>query len=158
VWDGVAEVRILRSTTQASEEIGVKSIALTGFVAWIVTVLAMGEAMPQRAWVLSPTEERLRGAYGAYSIVQLCNQDREGYAVTYINDVELQRARTASKAIEVAAIAEDPTINPDKAFAEADKYARSEFSRWRPEPFREMCRAALEQLLAMSPVSRTQMP
>jgi hypothetical protein len=34
----------------------------------------------------------------------------ESYLVTYTNDAELERARTAAKAIELEAIAADPTI------------------------------------------------
>ena len=100
---------------------------------------------------------RLYRAYSLYSFIQLCNQVREGYAVTGINDAELQRARTASKAIEKAAIAEDPTIDPGKTFAEADKSARSELSRFKgretSEGFRSMCKSALNELLSASPVS-----
>jgi len=96
-------------------------------------------------------------AYSLYSFIQLCNQVREGYLATSINDVELQRARTASKAIEKELIAKDPTIDPDKTFAEADQSARSVLSRFKgretSEAFRRECKSALDELLSASPVS-----
>jgi hypothetical protein len=95
----------------------------------------------------------LKGAYAAYSILQLCHQVREGYLATDINDVELQRARTATKAIEQELIAKDPTIDPDKLFAEADKYARNKFSGLLTVHRRTYCRSALDELLSSSPVS-----
>ena len=80
--------------------------------------------------------------------------ERLGYAVTFINDVELQHARTAAKAIETEAIDDEPTMNPDNTFAEADKNAR------RLSKNRDTCRAALNRLLDSSPVSlyQTQRP
>ena len=107
---------------------------------------------------------RLYRAYSLYSFIQLCNQVREGYLATSINDVELQRARTASKAIEKELIAKDPTIDPDKTFAEADQSARSVLSRFKgretSEAFRRECKSALDELLSASPVSpyQTQRP
>jgi len=103
---------------------------------------------------------RLRRAYGAYAIVQLCHQIREGYLATDINDVELQRAQAAAKAIEKAEIAKDPTIDPDKLFAEADNVARRKFSGVYEGHRRTYCRSALSELLSKSPVSpyRTQRP
>jgi hypothetical protein len=99
--------------------------------------------------------DRLYWAYVSYSHVQLCNQERQGYAETYVNDFELQRARTAAKAIEKKLLADDSTINPDKTFAEADKFAREGFT-----VNEYACRAALDRLIAMSPVSpyQTQRP
>ena len=44
--------------------------------------------------------------------------------MTYINDAELHRARAASRAIEEDAIAEDPKIDRDRLFDEADTRAR----------------------------------
>lgn len=60
-------------------------------------------------------DDRLRTAYLWYSYVQLCNQARQGYLASDINDVELKRARTAANAIEKDAIANNPAINPDKS-------------------------------------------
>jgi hypothetical protein len=75
---------------------------------------------------------------------------------TNINDVELQRARTAAKAIEKDAITEDPKINPEETFAKADELARTNFSgRSRSsESLRWLCRSALNALLSSSPVSQ----
>jgi hypothetical protein len=88
------------------------------------------EARRAQAKLAKLPANRLKRAYYNYSMVQLCHQVREGYLAANINDIELQRARTASKAIENAAIAEDATINPDKMFAEADKQAKDELSQW----------------------------
>jgi restriction endonuclease Mrr len=87
---------------------------------------------------------RLYWAYVSYSHVQLCHEARRGYAVTYVNDVELQRARTVAKAIEQRALAEDPKIDPDKTFAEADTFARgSDLPSGGFHPNSDACRAAL---------------
>ena len=91
----------------------------------------------------------LLGAYAAYSIVQLCHQAREGYAGVYINDVELERARSASKALEKAAIAKDPTLEKDldRMFVDADRYARKKFSELGATSLRYWCQSALDELL-----------
>jgi hypothetical protein len=58
-------------------------------------------------------------------------------------------ARTAAKAIEKAAIAQDPTINLDKTFGEAEKRFERKFCN----TALGACRLALNRLLSMSPVS-----
>jgi hypothetical protein len=127
-----------------------QSRAITNLVVLIVTSLAMGVALAQD----EGPRDRISTAYGQYSFIQLCHQVRQGYAVTNINDDELQRARMAAKAIEKAAIAKDPTINPDKEFAEADELARSTFSDGEDkERIGELCRSVLNALLSSSPVS-----
>jgi hypothetical protein len=99
--------------------------------------------------------ERHRGslwrAYYYWSFIQLCNLGRQDYLTTYINDVELERARTASKAIERDAIAKDPKTNIDETFAQADTKARADFGTGLLQ--RNRCRHALNSLLSMSPVS-----
>jgi hypothetical protein len=135
-------------------------------VASILTLLAMGVARAQSPPPTGPpsAEERLQEdpgpralistAYTQYSFIQLCHQVRQDYAIIDFNDDELQRARTTAKTIEKAAIAEDPTINPDKEFAEADELARSTFSDGEDkERIGELCRAVLNALLSSSPVS-----
>ena len=86
---------------------------------------------------------RLKNAYHLYSMVQLCHQIREGN----IYEPDLQRGRTVSKAIEKASIAEDPTIDPDKVFAEADKWARERLTNAGPR----ICATALTDLLNLRP-------
>jgi hypothetical protein len=100
-------------------------------------------------------QNMLLGAYVAYSTLQMCHQAREGYLVTDINDVELERARTVTKAIEKEALAIDPTLEQDldRMFADADKSARSRFSNIIKPHRREYCRSALTSLLRESPVS-----
>jgi hypothetical protein len=56
---------------------------------------------------------RLLLAYKRYIYVKYCNEIRQGYAVVYVNDAELDRSRTAVKAIETAALAEDDSLNTD---------------------------------------------
>jgi hypothetical protein len=127
----------------------------------ILTLLAMGVARAQSPPATgAPSAEDpgpralISTAYTQYSFIQLCRQVRQGYAIINFNDDELQRARTAAKAIEKAAIAEDPTINPDKEFAEADELARSTFSDGEDkERIGELCRSVLNALLSSSPVS-----
>ena len=41
-----------------------------------------------------------------YIFVKFCNEVRQGYAVVHVNDVELDRARTAIKAIEAKLVVE----------------------------------------------------
>jgi hypothetical protein len=130
-------------------------------VASILALLAMGIARAQSPPPTGASSAEdpgpralISAAYTQYSFVQLCHQVRKGYAIIDINDDELQRARAAAKAIETAAIAEDPTINPDKEFVEADKLARSTFSDGEDkERIGELCRSVLNELLSSSPVS-----
>lgn len=62
----------------------------------------------------------------------------------------------AAKAIEEKLMAEDPTIDRDKAFADADRQARERFATLLPlfeDRMPGMCKDALGMLLASSPVS-----
>jgi hypothetical protein len=61
---------------------------------------------------------------------------------------ESSRAGNCRSVATEWALAEDSTINPDKTFAEADKFAREGFT-----VNEYACRAALNRLIAMSPVS-----
>jgi hypothetical protein len=56
-------------------------------------------------------ENRLIKAYQVYSNVAFCNELRQGYLVVWVNDVELERAKAATKAIEKSLLAEEPGLN-----------------------------------------------
>ena len=132
-----------------------RSREITGLIAWTVTLLAMSAAVAQPYTEKDRARHLLLGTYSLYSQLQLCYQVREGYLAKYINDVELERARTVTKAIEKEALAIDPTLEQDldRMFADADKSARSRFSNIIKSHRREYCRSALTSLLRESPVS-----
>jgi hypothetical protein len=53
-------------------------------------------------------------AYKRYAHVKYRNETRQGYMEVYVNDIELDRARTAVKAIEDNAVAEDKIWIPTR--------------------------------------------
>src|SRR5262249_2524806 len=63
-------------------------------------------------------------AYKLYSHVQFCNQVRQGYMVVWINEVELERARQAAKAIEKVELAENPALDTDALGRRAKEAAK----------------------------------
>jgi hypothetical protein len=70
---------------------------------------------------LSPTAsnfDKLYYAFRVYAMVRACNEARKGYAMIYLNEVEMDRARVKIKAIETEAI---PTI---KLSASDDAFVR----------------------------------
>jgi hypothetical protein len=89
---------------------------------------------------------RLLTAYKLYSTLQFCNQVRKGYLVVWINDIELERAHVAVKAIEKKVLAEQSDIDTDAIW----KQARSEMKgAWSNQA---SCQQGLQRLLLMSPV------
>jgi hypothetical protein len=62
---------------------------------------------------------RLLLAYKRYAYVKYCNEVRQGYVVVYVNDIELERARTAVKAIEDDALREDATLDTNASWNRA---------------------------------------
>jgi len=54
---------------------------------------------------------RLLTGYRRYAYIKYCNEVRQGYVVVYINEVELDRARVAVKAIEDDALREDRSLD-----------------------------------------------
>ena len=56
---------------------------------------------------------RLRLAYSGYMTVKICYEERLGYRMTYINDVEMARAKRAVAAIERSALDKDPSLDKD---------------------------------------------
>jgi hypothetical protein len=69
------------------------------------------EAHAAQAEWLSHPGNALSVAYGQYRIVTHCHEAREGYAVVYINDVEMERAKAAVTSIEAAMLKADPSID-----------------------------------------------
>ena len=57
------------------------------------------------------SKEALLNAYRVYAIVKYCNSIRKGYLVTYVNDIELGRAREKIKLIEAPYIAESNNLD-----------------------------------------------
>jgi hypothetical protein len=72
----------------------------------------------------SPKAAELFRLYRQWMFVQFCNQVSEGYAMVYVNDVELERARAAVRAIEKKILAENPGVDSDKVWNEAAKPVR----------------------------------
>jgi hypothetical protein len=136
-----------------------RSREITGLIAWTVTLLAMSAAVAQPYTEKDRARHLLLGTYSLYSQLQLCYQVREGYLAKYINDVELERARTAAKAWEKEAVARDPTLEKDldKMFAEADASARQKISKMNEAHLRTHCRSILEGFLGES-AYKTQRP
>jgi hypothetical protein len=88
----------------------------------------------------------------AYYRVQFCYQVRLGYASGPINDVELKRAEKAAKAIKAAALASDPSIDPDAVWANATKNGTGQTPHGYAWPVNDYtCKEAYNTLLAMAP-------
>jgi hypothetical protein len=84
----------------------------------------------------------LTNAYRVYAIVKYCNSTRQGYLVTYVNDVELDRARDKIKLIEAPYIAENKNLDTSGLFGEAVKSVGSFVIN------QQICHFALSQLLS----------
>jgi hypothetical protein len=69
------------------------------------------EAQAARNEWLSHPVNALSVAYGQYRIVTRCHEARDGYLVVYINDVEMERAKSAVTSIEAAMLKADPSID-----------------------------------------------
>jgi hypothetical protein len=84
--------------------------------------------------------EALLAAYKRYAVVKYCNQTRQGYVAVYVNDIELDRARTAVKAIEDKVVAADKDLNTDTLW----KRALSELNG--VDISRDQCQLSLHEL------------
>ncbi|PZO77304.1 MAG: hypothetical protein DI629_14975 [Mesorhizobium amorphae] len=72
----------------------------------------------------------LAGAYSNYIMVRNCHESREGYAIVYVSDQEMERSRDAVQKIEAAIKAANPDLDTDRIWAEAANPkpdAKSEF-------------------------------
>jgi hypothetical protein len=98
----------------------------------------------------------LKLAYARYAYVKLCYDSREDYFLTYIKDVELERAKTAIKSIEAKATKDDPKIDTGEVWKQGLELSK----KW-PSPlgvpysgdygFGSICQVSLQTLLAASP-------
>jgi hypothetical protein len=75
-------------------------------------------------------------------------QEREGYAVVWVNDVEMMRADKAIKAIKERAIADEPKLAP----ANDEVWDKALQSLQGQRLFPQLCQRSLTQLYGMSPV------
>jgi hypothetical protein len=82
---------------------------------------------------------RLAMAYQAYVQVQLCYKQRQGYQIVWVNDVEMDRARRAIKAIEQKFTKDDPSIDTNKLW-------QSVLTPMAVD--QDLCRFSVNQLLA----------
>jgi hypothetical protein len=89
---------------------------------------------------------QVRKAYSLYIMLRWCHEVRSGYAVKYINDVEMQRVETALMAILKKQKENEPGMNTDALWQQADKETAG-------KPIvMDACRWWLQQLIDMSPV------
>jgi hypothetical protein len=87
-------------------------------------------------------------AYTRYVWVDICHQNREGYLMVFINDVEMERAEKAIHAIIEQQKQRDPNLDTDLAYNEAVK----EFKRMSRPINGSFCKDwAYNELLNMSP-------
>ena len=83
---------------------------------------------------------RLRRAYHRYLYVTACHQARQGYLVVWINDVEMERARSAVSRIEREVVTQDPKIRPS-----------AEWNKEKPEIVEYSCKPTYDELIADAP-------
>jgi hypothetical protein len=89
---------------------------------------------------------QVRQAYTAYIFVRWCHEIREGYMVKYVNDVEMDRAETAIRAIVQKWKVQEPNMNTDQLWQQADQ-------RVVGKPINlDTCHYGLRTLLDMSPI------
>lgn len=102
------------------------------------------EAKEQARIANLPINRLFRG-YQFFAHVKWCNDIREGYLVKYVNDVELERAHVAIKAIADKATKDDASINTDEVWQKALDGVRGMYGSI------PSCQNSLNQLLNMSP-------
>jgi hypothetical protein len=94
-------------------------------------------------------ENQLERAYYFYGLVQYCNKVRQGYLVTYINDEEMERARTMTKAVESKLVKQgftDTSLTTDGIWQKA-------MSQTGGQPINQWsCNGYYQQLSELSPV------
>jgi hypothetical protein len=92
---------------------------------------------------------KLFDVYRSWIYVDVCNKARAGYAVVFVNDIELERARKAVKAIEAKLKTDDPDLNPTQVWNDASRK-----SQIRVSP--EQCQRTLANLLNLNPLGAFQ--
>lgn len=97
---------------------------------------------------LNKKEGRLQSLYSAYrlyAIVQQCHKVRQGYVLVYINDVEMERARTAVKYIEDSAMPEIEDVPTKSIWDKAVQNIKGAVL------IRDVCQMRLQELLQRAP-------
>lgn len=89
---------------------------------------------------------RLLNGYTAFGYVRFCHESRQGYLIQYVNDFEMQKAERAVKAIVAQTTKEDPSLDTDKVWREAQSINSGRHLN------EGMCREALVDLFKRSPV------
>jgi hypothetical protein len=74
------------------------------------------EAKRQEAIEAAKPVNKLRDAYRNYVVTQTCYKARNGYLVTWVNDVEMERARKAMHDLEALYLKQDPSINKEQVW------------------------------------------
>ncbi len=72
-----------------------------------------GENKQKNDYAKSPAGQ-LESAYFAYAFVKSCHATRKGYAIVYVNDIELNKATSAIKAKEKEILSKSPQLNAQK--------------------------------------------
>ena len=103
------------------------------------------EAAKQQAIIDAKPVNRLFRGYQYYAHVKFCNQVREGYLVKYVNDLEMERAEKAIKALVDKTTAEDTSIDTDYVWKEALKAVKGKYAN------DVLCRNSLVELFNLSP-------
>jgi hypothetical protein len=88
----------------------------------------------------------VRNAYTLYIQLRWCHDVRDGYAVKYVNDVEMQRAETALKAIVKEQKVKEPGMNTDALWQQANDSVGGSLIGL------DVCHFRLRKLMDMSPV------
>jgi hypothetical protein len=118
--------RLSASDLPAFTRLGMNDLAL-GEKAMTVCFTEVKEAVAKQEAAIAESKKpvnRLFVAYQLYSNVQFCHEVRQGYLSVWINDVELERARLVTKAIEKVALAETPDLDTDAMWRKALKVAK----------------------------------
>jgi hypothetical protein len=89
--------------------------------------------------------DKLYEAYRKYGYVKYCNESRQGYLAVWVNDVQLDRARAHTKAVEdeTVELLKSPKAEIDKVYSDA---IRSMDGAWVTA---DSCRVVYQQLMAI---------
>jgi Skp family chaperone for outer membrane proteins len=103
------------------------------------------EADRAQAVIEAKPSTRLYRGYQRYAFVKFCNDVRQGYAVQYVNDVELERAGKVIKALAAQTSAEDASIDTDDLWKQTLRSLEGKSAH------DVMCKNTLIALFNMSP-------
>jgi hypothetical protein len=100
----------------------------------------------RQAEIGAQPQNQVRKAYSLYIMLRWCHELREGYAVQYVNDVEMQRVETSLAAILKRQKEKEPGMDTDALWQQADQSTNGK------PIIQGACRMWLQQLTDMSPV------